>query len=269
MTYVTHTDGQSIDTHVRSSRLVDVNKMLMGKGNRLNSQQLSQLETPPSTRTHVPIPHSVLVDMLRHIAMENGLRILQEAHLTDHDNKRYFGLFQVSGGNEDLATMLGLRNGHDKVIPVGLCAGNAPTVCSNLMFNAEFLAKARHTLNVYSTVYERMKELVERAQAKLANQWKEIENMQNAYVSNAFGDAIIWDAVNADIVTLKQAHRTREQWRSPEHDEFIPRNAWSLQNAFTNVFRDEANRHTHLTRTTQLRRLLDKEFKFRISDIYS
>lgn len=267
--YYQPTDAAMIDRKLNPTRQLCMNRMLMGNGERMSYETLSKLHTPPATRTHVPVPHSVVVDMIRHLANENGLRILQEAHMTDHNHNRYFGIFHVAGGSEDIATILGTCNAHDKSIAQKLCAGNAPMVCSNLSFYNEFMTKAKHTLNVYTTVYERMSTLMKMAIDEFTQQQRRIEEMKNTYLSNAHGDSFIWDAVNAGVVTLKQGQRTRDQWRDPEHDDFSDRNSWSLQNAFTNVLRSERNRHTHLARTTQLTKLLDNEFKFKTTNIYA
>ena len=275
MTYITQNDAVTLDYANRSKdtvaepKLLDINRMLMGNGTRMNYHQLTETPTPNGTATHLPVPHSTVVTMMRHHANDKGLRIIQEAHLTDHDDKRYFGLFQVAGGHGEYSTIIGLRNSHDKSIPIGICIGNAPFVCSNLCFDNQFVAKARHTINVYSTIHERISELLDKAIDSQTDTHRRIERMKNQFVNRSRGDSFIWDCVQDNIITLKQGLDTRKQWYEPEHNEFSASNAWSLQNAFTNVLRNERNRHTHLERTTMLRKAIDKAWDFDASNIYS
>ena len=40
-------------------------------------------------------------------------------------------------------------------------------------------------------------------------------------------------AIDCRAITSTQVPKVLEGWRKPEHEEFAPRNAWSLFNAFT------------------------------------
>ncbi|GEM_PF-2057976 len=57
-------------------------------------------------------------------------------------------------------------------------------------------------------------------------------------------------------ITASQIPDVLRGWRHPEHDAFTPRNAWSLFNAFTSVYR-EINPHTALRRGEALHGLFD------------
>ena len=57
-------------------------------------------------------------------------------------------------------------------------------------------------------------------------------------------------------ITASQIPDVLQEWRTPEHEAFRPRNAWSLFNAFTSVYR-ETNPHTALRRGEALHGLFD------------
>lgn len=259
--YYSNTDAVTIDRNINEPRKIDIDKMLMGGGDRMDFNQLSQLDTPRgNTRTHVTIPHSEVVHIMRSEAQQQGCNIITEAHLTTKNHNRYFGLFQINNRSRDVSTIVGLRNSHDKSIPMGVCIGDAPFVCSNLCFNNEFVTKAKHTYSVYTNTVTRMRDVIHACLDKQAESSQRIERMKNKLIGKSYGDRVIWDAIDNNVVTLKQGHNTHKQWHKPEHQEFVRPDVWSLQNAFTNVLRNESNRNTHLTRTTMLRQLLDKEF---------
>tara|TARA_R100001163_G_scaffold65672_1_gene63912 strand:+ start:4037 stop:4924 length:888 start_codon:yes stop_codon:yes gene_type:complete len=257
------------------SKLVDLN--LMGVGNHVDYGQVvnSQLRMPDATDTFYPIPHHELVDEMREQLRIFSMRTVQEAHLLDHEDQRYFGLFQI-GGNDfhGVTTIMGLRNSHDMSISAGVCLGDAPFVCSNLCFNNEYKFNAKHTKNVWQTLRSRFRETMCQVIDDKAESIRRVERMKDRALTNAQGDSFIWNTVDQGALTLKQAHQAHLQWRNPEHNEFNERNVWSLQNGITNVLRgkierDEdgnatsitpTNRHVHMTRTTKIRQLLDKEY---------
>jgi hypothetical protein len=56
---------------------------------------LRELETPPATPTHVPIPHFRVVDMLRHTLSFYSHEVTEEHHGLTADGMRYFGLLST------------------------------------------------------------------------------------------------------------------------------------------------------------------------------
>jgi|GEM_PF-4935290 len=63
-------------------------------------------------------------------------------------------------------------------------------------------------------------------------------------------------AADCRAITASQIPDVLEEWRHPQHEAFTPRNAWSLFNAFTAVYR-ELNPHTALGRGEALHGLFD------------
>ncbi|HPA18698.1 MAG TPA: hypothetical protein PLU30_13185 [Verrucomicrobiae bacterium] len=63
-------------------------------------------------------------------------------------------------------------------------------------------------------------------------------------------------AADRRAITASQIPDVLDEWRHPEHEAFRPRNAWSLFNAFTAVYR-EINPHAALRRGKALHGLFD------------
>ena len=74
--------------------------MLHCGAHKVEYDQVQQSDTPEATRTHTPIPHSHLVDLVRDRLGGDGMQILEESHALTHDSNRYFGLFRVGTGEE-------------------------------------------------------------------------------------------------------------------------------------------------------------------------
>jgi len=242
-----------------------LNLSLMGTGKRVSRDEVRLTVTPESTPSWKPIPHHVVIDLMKNEATRQGLTVVQENHLLSHHGDHYFGLFQVTGDIPDaggeISTVLGLRNAHDKAFGVGLCVGDAPFVCSNLCFNNEIKVGRKHTVNLFRDLPNLMKEAVSRFVDSRQVDVNRIERLKNTRVSTERGDSLIWKLVDNNVLTLKQGHESHNQWHRPEHEVFLNRSGWSLQNAFTNVLRGERNPNTHLTRTTGVHRFLTNIWK--------
>src|ERR1700722_9221811 len=52
---------------------------------------LRQLETPPATQSHVPIPHFRVVDLVKSTVGMFGHEVVAEHHGVTEDGARYFG----------------------------------------------------------------------------------------------------------------------------------------------------------------------------------
>jgi len=189
-----------------------------------------------------PVAHDFLVESLRNtIAESNELEIVNESHTLHRHGQRYFGLFQVAGINrkhgDEVGTVFGLRNSHDKSCRAGIMAGDAPFVCTNMIFSNEIVLGRRHTMNVFAD----LPLVISKAIGKLMQSWVDadarIDNYKQIELDNTLAHDLILRAYRAGACGQTQISKVLEQWHSPEHDEFSGRNLWSLQNAFSNVYR--------------------------------
>ena len=114
-------------------------------------EDIQAVKTPEATDSWQPIGHADLVNRVQKQMQGNGWEIVDTYHSLHRFGQRYFGLFHVKNtgvDNDERGTVVGLRNSHDKCFPAGLCMGNAPFVCSNLIFTNEVVLARRHTKNI-------------------------------------------------------------------------------------------------------------------------
>jgi hypothetical protein len=128
----------------------------MGGGSDATFNDVCAIETPQPTPSWRPVAHGRLIETLERAANAHRAEIVQSAHLLARDGKRYFGLFQVNipSSSGDVASVLGLRNSHDKAFRAGIMAGDAPFVCSNLCFHNEIVLGRKHTAGMSMQVME-------------------------------------------------------------------------------------------------------------------
>ena len=202
---------------------------------------VKNVNTPqPSNRWH-PVAHDELVNQFRSAVGNTDLEIVNEHHSLHREGQRYFGLFQVKGiarkHGDEVGTVMALRNSHDKAFRAGISAGDAPFVCSNLIFDNEIVLGRRHTTNIMRD----LPTIVSQAIGQLMDSWAVTDNRIDAFKSLKLDDRTAHDLIvrgyRAGACTKNQMADVVTQWHKPEHEQFEGRDLWSLQNAFTNVYR--------------------------------
>ena len=217
--------------------------------------------TPNGTDTWYPIPHRDLLIEVESQLRETGFIVQGETHAITHDGARYFGVIEVSQptrGEEDFNWVVGLLNSHDKSLPAGLVAGTQVFVCDNLCCNGEVKLSRKHTRYVMRD----LKQLTARAVGKLGDKFRDLDRRVATYKQHYLPDRSAHDlvirAVDCQAITPSQVPAVLEEWRKPQHQEFLPRNGWSLFNAFTEGYKN-VNPQTANRRGQALHDLFDSQ----------
>lgn len=241
-------------------------------------EDLIDLSTPHGTATWTPLPHYNYFNAIETQANENGYN-LKDLRLTVAEGKlrhpdgsvekildgRLFGLARL----EPIDTLLkdrmdaagycpvfGLRNANDKVFDASCAIGIKVFVCDNLIFSGDITVHRRHTPNILKNYYERVREAFTQLDAKIGHQTARIEKYQNTKIwDTRFNDMLV-NAVDKKIIAPNTLPKVLQQWREPEHEEFLPRTVYSAMNAFTAHFPDYTSR-TATTKGVQLHALCD------------
>tara|TARA_Y100000361_G_scaffold131285_1_gene127849 strand:- start:686 stop:1615 length:930 start_codon:yes stop_codon:yes gene_type:complete len=217
--------------------------------------------------SYQPIAHHELVTRTKGFLDEQGFTIQDEVHSLARDNKHYFGLFAVDHPNRadsDRGCVIGVRNSHDKTFPAGLCAGDAPFVCDNLIFTNTIKLARRHTRNILQD----LNSTINRALGKLFGFWHGQDNRIDAYkgleLSNAQANDIVIRACKAGALPKSKIMDVVNQWESSDHAEFWDRNVNSLYNAFTEVYK--GNLVALPSRSDALHSVLDGVVDFKMDE---
>jgi hypothetical protein len=217
--------------------------------------------------SYQPIAHEALVHRTKGFLETNGFTIQDEVHSLARNDNHYFGLFSVDHPNRkasDRGCVVGLRNSHDKTFPAGLCAGDAPFVCDNLIFTNTIKLARRHTRNILQD----LDFTINRALGKLFGFWNGQDNRINAYkdfdLSNSHANDLVIRACKAGALPKSKIMDVVNQWESSDHPEFWDRNVNSLYNAFTEVYK--GNLVALPNRSDALHSVLDGEVNFDIKN---
>ena len=217
-----------------------------------------------------PIGHNLLIDKTRNHLDQAGFTIEGESHNLAREGKRYFGLFQVSHPDRESGergTVVGLRNAHDKCFPAGLCAGDAPFVCDNLIFTNTVKLARRHTKNILAE----LDHVIARTLGRLFDFWvgqdNRIESYKGFELSNPQVNDLVIRAYKAGAIPKTKVTDVVDQWEKSDHSTFWDRNMNSLYNAFTEVYK--GNLVALPKRSEALHSVLDSEVGFDLSSFDS
>ena len=239
---------------------------------RVQLNDLKSMKTPERTETHVPIPHSVAVgevlDQLDALGYEyDNLEIG-----VSHEQQRAYWLMDLTSDHiaKDWKSCLGGWNSHDKIFPYSLFAGLNVNICSNTLATGEVKVKTKHT----SKVLDRLPRMVTRALYKInqhniinkerVTKYKDFElpkedyefveipedrkaqfpfkqEEQKVFKSTAFIHDFVVRSMDSGVISPSSIKIVLDEWRQPRYEEFAPRNAWSLSNAYTEAFKKYSN----------------------------
>lgn len=233
------------------------NLILHQGGNAVSRGEIASTPTPRRTATWQPVPHLSFLQTVERALLMCGLSITGQSHGLSHDGARYFGLLEVESYGGSVSRVVGLRNAHDMRFAAGLVAGSQVLVCDNLSFAGEIALARKHT----SGILRDLSSLVQNAVLKLNAYWDGHERRIEAYHRHELTDPQVHDltvrAVDTGVMANSHLPKVLQEWREPRHPDFEPRNVWSLQNAFTEVFKGRVDLLPE--RTMRLHQLLDQE----------
>jgi hypothetical protein len=198
----------------------------------IDYDSLRQLETPPATQSHVPIPHFRVVDLVKTAVGMYGHEVVGEHHGITEDGARYFGLLSLKSPYTGYDDTVGLRNSNDKSFPVGIGFGSRVFVCDNLAFVADTVIKRRHTANLKRDLPGIIGEMIEPLAVKREQQHRTIERYRGTELTEYHADHAIMEMYRQGIINIQRLPDVLQQWNEPEHDWGGP-TAWRLLNAAT------------------------------------
>jgi len=208
-----------------------MNATIMGAGTVVSREQLSDLATPTSTRTHVPVAHSHVVDRLHSHLTLAGYSVDKQKYLLANDANRMFGAMDLTTrlGN-GVGLSIGIQNSHDKKLKVRFLLGGRVWVCSNLDFSAEHVFSIAHRRNVLQNMERALSEAVGRLGNYAYKRASQIRSMQQIEVSDKQHDHIACCGLRQGVITSREMKTVLDR---SEEIGFHGRTAWATYNAFT------------------------------------
>jgi Domain of unknown function (DUF932) len=201
-------------------------------------EQLALVETPDATHSFKPIPHIELIETLENVLQMNQITIRKEQFALRRDGSTLFGVLQLAYQDTvDGMAALGLRTSNNRTMSIQLCAGLSVFVCSNMVFRGDLIALNRkHTAGLH--LRTEINNAVLRFQDHFGKLTGEINHLKELPLSDSQAKAILHDVFVQGILPIRLLPEASNLYFEPFVDEFRPRNAWSLHNAFTAVAKE-------------------------------
>ncbi len=210
--------------------------------------------TPDGTDTHVPVAHHEIVELMRYTLGFYGHEIVEEHHAVTPDGARYFGMLSLRGPYGDYTDLLGLRNSHDKSLPIGIAFGSRVFVCDNLAFIGDHVIRRKHTVKAKRELPGLLSEIVAPLQHQRILQNQKLIAYQHAALTDEAADHAIMTMHRRDIIGVQAIGHVLKAYDEPPHD-WGSKTAWRLFNATTFALAGKVAERPDLTK--QLHQVID------------
>lgn len=225
----------------------------------ISRADLSSIPTPKPTMSHTPVSHAKLMDVIEETLSKQKLEIIEQKYSVMNEGLRLFGVLKLQGTSFDSETYrmaLGIRTSNDKTIPLTMLAGANVWICDNLCFRADLITMDRkHTsrLNFREEVQTGVSRAIEGYQSigTLVDVWK------GTALSTESAKALILDAAVKGVMPLHLIPDVLKEWNEPRYKDFEPRTLWSLNNCFTEAFK-QLKQHVAMESATGLARMFQE-----------
>lgn len=206
-------------------------------GQVVDRNQIDDAPTPVGTHTWTPVPHGDVVRMVEQSIVTSGLEITDSNFALSAGGARMFGVITLAGGT-DYATIVGVRNSHDRSFPVGLCLGSRTFVCDNTAFSSEVVVTTKHSRLVLDRLPRLVNEGVARLIDQRGHQHKRIEAYKQVEVKGlAHLHDLTLRSYRAGAIPARAIADVLNEYDSPRHPEFQEPTLWSFFNSVTEVLK--------------------------------
>jgi len=198
---------------------------------------LAAVPVPELTESYHPVPYGRFVEELELHVPRFGLKVESQVFALAREGNQMFGVLTCTNGHAagDYALAIGVRNSYDHSLSVGLVAGTRTFVCDNLAFSGEVTMHRKHTVNVFRDLPDLIYRMLSQVSSMRHRIDGEIAAMKIRELPPAHAHHLMVEAVKANVLPPSRLPKVIEAWEEPRHEEFTPRTAWSLFNAFTEV----------------------------------
>jgi len=212
---------------------------LLSQTGKITRQELQAIPVPRGTSTHQPLSHYEIVEALLETLGFRHIEMVRDEYAVSRDGMRMFGVLDLEMGITGVRFSIGIRNANDKSMRLAMCIGYRVLVCDNMAFHGDFTpVLAKHSKHF--SLVDAVSVGVDRMQRNFEPLARHIELVRQAPLADDAAKLIIYRAFIEGGLEVPRhlAPAVHENYFRPHHEEFAPRTAWSLSNAFTSAFKE-------------------------------
>jgi hypothetical protein len=189
-----------------------------------------------------PMHHGELIRDIHSAAKDRGLTVAKESFALSEDTHSIYGFMQFDGvdnfGRKDMAPVLGFR--HDNLQRFRLLgvSGSRVFVCDNGAIVGDFVFGFKTTSGNVDGMDVKIGEGLDTWERQIAQMAAFVQFLESAELSDDHADHLLMLGARGNCFAWNQLGKIDAEYREPRHEEFRPRNAWSLYNAATEIAKD-------------------------------
>lgn len=198
---------------------------------------LASVPVPEPTDTYHPVPYDRFVEEVELHIPRFGLAVRSSEFALAREGSQMFGVLTCSNGHgsTEYGLAIGLRNSYDRSLSVGLVAGTRVFCCDNLAFSGEVKMSRKHTAHVFRDLPDLIYRMLSQVSSMRERIDAEMAAMKAMQLERRQAHHLMIQAIKGGVLVASRLPLVIEAWELPHHEEFVPRTAWSLFNAFTEV----------------------------------
>jgi hypothetical protein len=206
-------------------------------GWKATKADLASVPVPEPTESYHPVPYGRFIEEVELHVPRFGLTVRSSQFALARDGAQMFGVLTCVNGKpaDDYALAIGVRNSYDRSLSVGLTLGSRVFCCDNLAFSGEVTMHRKHTMNVFRDLPDLIYRMLSEVSSMRERTDRETAAMKAEVLGPHRAHHLMVEAIRADVLPASRLPKVIEAWEEPKHEEFEPRTAWSLFNAFTEV----------------------------------
>ena len=205
---------------------------------------LAAVPVPEPTESYHPVPYGRFIEEVELHIPRFGLTVQSSAFALAREGGQMFGVLTCVNGKPaaDYSLAIGVRNSYDRSLSVGLTLGSRVFCCDNLAFSGEVTMHRKHTVNVFRDLPDLIYRMLFQVSSMRERTDGEIAAMMVRELPTVQAHHLMVEAIKANVLPASRLPKVIEAWEAPRHEEFVPRTAWSLLNAFTEVGKETSPR---------------------------
>lgn len=206
---------------------------------KVTREELIEIPVPDGTRTHQPLSHYEIVEVLEEALSFRYLKVTRDEYAVSSDGMKMFGVMDLNYEFSGCRFSIGLRNSNDKSMRLALTAGYRVFVCDNMAFSGDFTPMFhKHTRSL--ELKDAISIAVDRIHRGFEPLKVQVEAMHEQGLTDDEVKLIIYQGFLDRRISGVPRHllpMVHDLYFKPQHESFVPRNLWSLSNAFTSAFK--------------------------------
>lgn len=209
--------------------------MVHAGGKYSTRDELSLVPVPEATESYTPVPHDQLAETLSTIGRDilKGYTLEREQYALAREGNQIFGVLTFRGEHTEMGLSVGFRNSYDKSMAIGIAIGAKVFICDNLALTGDITVLKKHTTNVWASLENVAISTLYRSQKNFMKIVEDAESLKSMNISDTGAFQYMGLLYGKGVLTPRQLPVVKKEWLRPSHEDFQPRNIWSLYNACT------------------------------------